>query len=99
MKRNTDVAHWPVHLQPIFETIGAGMDGKSLHPDVLSRTDVSATVPGHEVTVQHRSGEAGPRGNHYLIEISGPRIAGQWAFRSGELEILARKAYARGPGG
>jgi hypothetical protein len=73
MKRNTDVAHWPVHLHPIFAAIGAGMDGKRLHPDVLKQTDVAATVPDHKVTVQHQSGEAGPRGNHYVIEISGPQ--------------------------
>ncbi len=89
MKRNTDVAHWPVYLHPIFA------DGKRLHPDVLKLTDVAATVPDHKVTVQHQSGEAGPRGNHYVIEISGPQTDGRWPFRSGELEILAREAHAR----
>jgi len=83
----------------IFAAIGAGMDQKRLHPDVLNRTDVSATVPGHKVVVQHQKGEAGPRGNHYVIEISGPRIAGRWPFRSGELEILAREAHAPDPRG
>lgn len=94
MKRNTNVAYWPLDLHPIFAAIGAGMDGKRLHPDVLNRTDVSATVPEHKVSVQHRSGDDSPRGNHYVVEISGPRVAGCWPFRSGELEMLARAAHA-----
>lgn len=94
MKRNTDVAHWPVHLHSIFATIGAAMAGKRLHPDVLRRTDVTATVPDHRVAVRHRN-EPSPRGNYYVIDVNGPRIAGQWTFRSGELETLAREAYGR----
>lgn len=96
MKRNTDLAYWPSHLHPVFAAIGVGMAGKRLHPDVLSRANVSATVPDHKVIVQHRKGETGPSGNHYVIDISGPRIVGRWPFRSGELEKLAREAHAGG---
>jgi hypothetical protein len=99
MKRSTDVAYWPDHLHPIFAAIGAAMDGKRLHPDILGRTELRSAVPEHTVMVQHRKGETGPQDNHYLIGVTGPRIMGQWPFRSGELEKLAREAYARGIGG
>jgi plasmid stabilization system protein ParE len=45
MKRNTNVAYWPVELHPIFRAIGAAMDGKRLHPGLVERTDVAALVP------------------------------------------------------
>jgi hypothetical protein len=99
MKRNTDVAYWPAHLHPIFAAIGAGMAGKRLHPDVLEAADVNATVPKHKVSVEHKKGEAGPRGNHYVIDITGPQIIGRWSFRSGELEKLAREAHVHDTGG
>jgi hypothetical protein len=82
-----------------FAASGAGMDDKRLDPEVLNRTDVSAIVPDHDGSVEHRSGKEGPRGNHYVIEIRGPRIAGRWSFRSGELERLARAAHATVTGG
>jgi hypothetical protein len=99
MKRNTDVAYWPVHLHPIFAAIGAGMNGRRLHPEVLELSDVIATVPGHRVSVEHRKGKTGPSGNQYVIEVSGARIVGRWPFRSGELEMLAREAHVHGIGG
>jgi hypothetical protein len=53
--------------------------------------DVS--LSGHRYEVRHVSGDdAKPAGNRYLITIEGPRIQGQWAFRSGELTSLAREA-------
>jgi hypothetical protein len=90
MKRNTNLGYWPDHLHPIFAAIDAATDGKRLHPDILERVDGRAIIPDHKVSVRHHSGELGPAGNHYVIEVDGPRIVGTWHFRSGELERLAR---------
>lgn len=87
------MANWPANLHPIFAAIGAGMDGKRLHPNVLDRIDVSQLVPEHRVSLQHQSGNISPHNNQYLIEITGPRIDGRWPFRSGELEVLASAAH------
>ena len=93
MNRSTDLNNWPDHLRRVFASIGAAMNGKRLHPQTLDRVDGTGIVSDHEVSIRHISGAAaGPAGNHYLIEITGPRIVGRWPFRSGELETLSRSA-------
>jgi hypothetical protein len=96
MKRNTTIDYWPSHLHPVFVAIGAAMAGKRLHPSVLDRLDLGLADRDHRTSVRHEGFE-GMKAvhNRYVIEINGPRIAGRWPFQSGELETLARAAFAR----
>jgi hypothetical protein len=98
MKQSLEPDDWPEHLQLVFREVGRAMTARRLSPEVLSevRNGLGTIVPDHEVVVEHLSGEAaGARGNHYRIAIDGPRVAGTWTFRSGELELLARASMAR----
>jgi hypothetical protein len=95
MKRSTCLEDWPEHLHPVFAAIGAAMGEKRLHPDLLKHIPmrVGDIIPEHLVVVRHLSGaEAGHAGNRYEISIEGQQYIGGWAFRSGELERLARAA-------
>jgi hypothetical protein len=97
MKRQTTLVYWPTFLHPIFLSIGLAKNGRQLHPNVLKdlpKID-SDLLDGHTTGVEHITAEAGEYGgNHYQVRIAGPRITGEWAFRSGELANLAREAVS-----
>ena len=95
MQRRTLILYWPTFLHPIFVELGKAMRGRQLHPIHLENLTIidDESLSGHRWEIRHVSGaDAKPAGNRYIITINGPRIKGQWAFRSGELTALAREA-------
>ena len=101
MKRSSDLDDWPAHVRAVLAVVGCALAGRRLSPEILRElaSELDTTIPGHAVTIAHRSGEvAGRAGNRYDITIEGARISGGWSFRSGGLERLARASAAVGSG-
>jgi hypothetical protein len=85
---------WPADLQLVLAAIGRAMEGGRLTPQAMARVPGrrGAILPGHEVRLYHLPKGVAAR---YVIELVGDRWeGGQWSFRSGELEQLARAACA-----
>lgn len=73
------------------------MAGGRLNPEILKRVPQGrdAILPGHEVHLRHLPKGVAAR---YVIELIGDRWErGEWSFRSGQLEDLARRAWTTIP--
>ena len=93
--QEANLEHWPEDLRQVFAAVGKAMDGKRLSPGSLSLiAGIPETIVSeHSVSISHESGKAcGQRKGRYIIRIVGPRVDACWAFRSGQLEALARSA-------
>jgi hypothetical protein len=81
---------WPSHVRRAFANLGEALGRPQLHPDILAQVRRDG-LPDHEIVFSHQK-DAGARKGMYRLEIIGPIYAGQWAFRSGFLETMARAA-------
>jgi hypothetical protein len=83
---------WPSHVQRAIANLGHVLGPAQLNPDILDRVSHEG-LPNHRIIFGHKSGALfGRRKGQYTLLIIGPIFTGQWAFRSGQLEKLARTA-------
>jgi hypothetical protein len=88
-----NVDWWPTHVQKAFAALGRVLGRPQLTPQMLQLVDRFSALPGHEIIYEHVSGkETGTRKGFYRLYIRGPVFEGQWLFKSGDLEQVARAA-------